>query len=189
MVIGKSMLFKKSVAQRFGGIKTLSCYLAEDYMAGKAMQQIGYKVVTMIDPIIQPIGNYSFGNFWNRHIRWGRIRKAQAPLAFIFEPLACSIPSALIGWAGHSLCFGKLGLIYFIVHISIWCLFDLTLYHKLSNINFSIYSIFTWAMREILHIPLWVQILCGNSISWKGKKMRLLSGGILEMESVRGQCC
>src|SRR5262249_8531274 len=44
-VVGKSMLFRKSIAKRFGGIRTLACYLAEDYMAGEAMKKLGYEVV------------------------------------------------------------------------------------------------------------------------------------------------
>lgn len=39
-VMGKTMLFRRSVLDRFGGLKTLSRYVAEDYMAGQAMLRL-----------------------------------------------------------------------------------------------------------------------------------------------------
>ena len=96
-VVGKSMLFQRSTAKRFGGMRTLGCYLAEDYMAGEAMRRLGLQVVIACDPVEQVIGEYSFDSFWKRHLRWGRIRKRHGMSAFALEPLTGAFVSGVLG--------------------------------------------------------------------------------------------
>lgn len=89
-VIGKSMLFRKSTLKRAGGLEVLGRYIAEDYMAGHAVLKLDLSVELMRRPIPQFIGNYNFQDFWQRHLRWGRIRKSIAPIAFLLEPFFLS---------------------------------------------------------------------------------------------------
>jgi ceramide glucosyltransferase len=85
-VVGKLMLFRKSAMERMGGIRTLGIYLAEDYMAGIGLKRLGYRIKIARVPVTQVIGQYRFEDFWRRHVRWGKIRKAQAPVAFLLDP-------------------------------------------------------------------------------------------------------
>jgi ceramide glucosyltransferase len=178
-VVGKSMLFRKSVAKRFGGIATLSRYLAEDYMTGIAMQKLGLKAVIMSDPVEQHIGRYSFGDFWARHVRWGRIRKAQAPVAFGFEPLSGSVLSAIFGAiAGHALWADfSLGAFLF-AHFGIWAVCDLRLNARMAGEGMR-RATPAWLLREALSFPLWVHAVCGNTVLWRGRKFKVASGGLL----------
>ncbi|MES2963149.1 MAG: ceramide glucosyltransferase, partial [Bdellovibrionota bacterium] len=120
IVLGKSMLLQRSVARRFGGFKTLARYLAEDYMAGEAMQKLGFRIELLDDPVSQPLSGYRFDDFWKRHVRWGRIRKSQAPILFLFEPLLTSIPSGLIGAATLAPWLDLSALGFFALHLFIW---------------------------------------------------------------------
>ena len=43
-VTGMSVIFKKEVVDKFGGLKSLGCYLAEDYFLGLKIQEEGYQV-------------------------------------------------------------------------------------------------------------------------------------------------
>jgi ceramide glucosyltransferase len=63
-VVGKMMMFRKSTASRFGGIRILSQFLAEDFMAGESFQKLGLKIATSSEPAIQIIGKHSFQAFW-----------------------------------------------------------------------------------------------------------------------------
>ena len=86
-VMGKCMIFRRSMAARFGGIKPLGKYLAEDFMAGEAVRRLNLRIAIASDPVHQNIGRLTLKDFWARHVRWGRIRKAQAPLPFAVEPI------------------------------------------------------------------------------------------------------
>ncbi len=178
-VIGKSMLFRKSEAARFGGIRALGRYLAEDYMAGEAFRYLGRKVVLAADAVHQHIGEHSIQAFWSRHIRWGRIRKAQAPLVFAIEPFLGSISSGLIGaWAAlHA--FETPPAAFLAAHLTVWSACDYFLLRKLGGKADYRWPLL-WFLREFLSLPMWAHIASGNTVNWRGRRLRLMSGGVLE---------
>jgi ceramide glucosyltransferase len=179
VVIGKSMLFRKSEANRFGGVELLSRYLAEDYMAGQAMKHLGKSVKVMHEPIVQMIGNYTFEEFWSRHVRWGRIRRSQSPLTFPLEPLLTFWVSGVLGSFGlshfHLLPFANA----FAVHALIWFLCDITLMLRMKQ-TLRPQNLLAWIVRETLHLPLWAHVAMGNTVNWRGNKLKLNQGGLLE---------
>lgn len=179
VVMGKSMLFRRSEANRFGGLRVLARFLAEDYMFGQAMQMLGKKVRIMHQAVPQPIGRFAIKDFWARHIRWGRIRKAQAPLAFVFEPFLSFWIAGVIGaWATNSL-FGFEFLHVFALHILLWLLADVLLLRAM-NERITPLTFLTWIVRETLHLPLWIHIASGKTVWWRGRKLTLVRGGTLQ---------
>ena len=178
-VVGKSMLLSRSVANRFGGIRNLSQYLAEDYMAGKAIEMLGLKVVIARDPIRQHIGRHSLNQFWQRHLRWGRIRKSQAPITFMIEPMLGCLVSGLIGASALSVC----GISFFavlVVHLIAWFLCDfLMLKVSYRECDFRRATL-GWVLRELIAVPLWINIAVGRTVKWRGRELRILPGGLLE---------
>lgn len=173
--VGKAMLFNRSTAKRFGGIATLDRYLAEDYMAGEAMRALGLKVIIATDPVTQHLGHSSFKDYWLRHVRWGRIRKAQEPLAFLLEPLGSHLLPAMIG----ALALKTLGvpwLLPFAGHLLIGLASDSLLASRIGG-SFHWHA---WAARELLALPLWLYTACGKTVQWRGRKMTIRMGGLLE---------
>ncbi len=178
-VIGKSMLFQRSSAARFGGLKTLGCYLAEDYMAGQAMARIGLKTVIATEPIVQHIGKYSLRGFWDRHLRWGRLRKTQAPVTFLVEPLmGCFVSGFLGAWAAAKQ-FGVHPEQFILAHLLLWAACDTLLMRKM-KIRISAAVPFAWFFREALAFPLWFHIALGNTVIWRGRRFVVRQGGLLE---------
>lgn len=177
-VVGKCMLFRRSVAERFGGIRILARYLAEDFMAGEAMRKLGLRVILARDPVDQHIGAHSISGFWDRHIRWGRLRKAQAPIAFavepFFGPVLSSFFSAWVTSASFDLPFWSV----FAAHWVIWGFCDLALVRRMSP-RFPAYALLTWMVRELLALPLWFHIASGNTVKWRGRRMEVRAGGLL----------
>jgi ceramide glucosyltransferase len=173
------MLFQRSAAQRFGGLRVLGRYLAEDFVAGEAMQRLGLKVVLSVDPVPQIIGKYSFNTFWNRHLRWGRIRKKHGLLAFNLELWCGSLVSGLLGAASMNQLLGAPMASFLIFHLATWSICDVLLMRTLGmplKWSTPIY----WFMREFLALPMWVHIASGNKISWRGHRLEILAGGVLE---------
>ncbi|MBI3555486.1 MAG: glycosyltransferase [Deltaproteobacteria bacterium] len=177
-VIGKSMFFRREVAQRFGGIQNLARFLAEDYMAGQAMLMLGLKVKHMTQPIPQIIGKHTFNDFWQRHVRWGRIRKVSTLLPFLGEPLNGPIASGLLGaYACHAL-FGVAPLQFIGLHIAGWFMCDLvTMLAMKAEISYA--TPLFWALRELSQIPQWAHILSGDTVNWRGRQLKLEAGGVL----------
>ena len=179
VVVGKSMLFRRSVARRFGDLPQLGRFLAEDYMAGQAMKMLGLKVQMMTQTIEQPLTNYSFSSFWNRHLRWGRIRRAQAPLPVFFEPWMNMVTSGLLGSLSWSLFFGWSFSACLGAHAAIWLLLDLSVIRSLGQ-PVTPFVALAWLVREIIALPLWIHMMSGNTVVWRGHHLRVRSGGLLE---------
>jgi ceramide glucosyltransferase len=178
-VVGKSMLFKRSTAERFGGLKFLSRYLAEDYQAGEAIRKLGLKVLIMTDPIEQHLGRYSLRTFWSRHIRWGRIRKSQAPALFAIEPFFGAIVSGLAGAFAFSVAWSVSPQVFLAIHLGVWSLGDFLILRRIWP-EYHILTPAAWFLRELLCFPQWLHIASGRTILWRGRKYTILPGGILE---------
>jgi ceramide glucosyltransferase len=177
-IVGKSMLFRRSTAERFGGLANLGRYIAEDYMAGKAIQKLGLKIELMNEPIRQHIGTYAFRAFWSRHIRWGRIRKSQAPIAFLVEPLLGAMVSGALGaWAFWSWV-GADPIAFFASHMLLWFGLDVLVMRQQDD-HFDVRAVLAWVLRESLAFPLWLHIATGSSVMWRGKRLRILPGGLV----------
>jgi len=181
-VVGKSMIFRKETMRRLGGLKTLGQYIAEDYMAGHAIQKLDLTVEFMRKPIPQFIGTYSVEQFWGRHLRWGRIRKSIAPLAFLIEPFFFSSVSGILGAVAFNY-FWKIPFIQTAVfHGGVWLLLDMALYTLMDRFYWR--AVGAWFLRECLAIPLWLTILSGDKVKWRGGDYRLLQGGLLAGETL-----
>jgi ceramide glucosyltransferase len=178
-VVGKAMCFRRSTLDRFGGMRRLARYIAEDYMAGQAVRRLGLRVVMLPEPIRQHIGGYSFEAFWSRHLRWGRIRRAQAPLAFAIEPLQFPLISGLLGAWGASETCGVPFAAFLVGHLAVWLALDLLLMVRMeAKLNGN--TVAGWIVRECLAFPLWCHMASGSSIHWRGTELRILPGGLVE---------
>lgn len=184
VVVGKSMLFRKSTARRFGGVSQLGRFLAEDFMAGHAMRMLGLKVEMMDQPIRQPLPTHTFRNFWSRHIRWGRIRRAQAPLPIFFEPWINSLTSAVLGAFCFRFVFGIPPLAFVCLHFAAWFLADVRLIHAMGE-PVRLSTALAWMAREVLAFPLWLQMMSGNTVTWRGNQLRIRTGGLLELGNMK----
>lgn len=178
-VMGKAMLFKKSVAEKFGGLKGLSEFIAEDYWMGRKMKAAGFRIACVRQPIHQHLGSYSMTSFWSRHVRWGRIRKYQAPFAFLLEPMGTALASATAGAWFLSQVLGLPLWACFIFNVTVSIALDMALIHRLSE-KLHPKMLLAWWMRELLAIPLWAHTISGNSVSWRGTKLVLKFGGTVD---------
>lgn len=185
-VIGKSMCFRRSTADRFGGIRNLSHYIAEDNMFGQAVLRLGMKIRIMNAPVGQHIGDYSFQTFWNRHVRWGRIRKSQAPFAFLIEPFVNCGFAGLLGAIGIQLLREEGFWSLFAAHIVVWGLCDFLLMYRLET-TIGVKSVVAWLVREALAIPQWIHMACGSTVVWRGRPLKILPGGLVVDGGNNGQ--
>lgn len=177
-VVGKTMLFRRSAMERFGGLRCLGPFLAEDYMAGQIMRRLGLRTELVATPVPQPIGNSSFERFWMRHVRWGRLRRAQLPPSYYAEPfqslvgssLVCALAMGISGWPV---------LPFLAVHFALWASADFLLMFALGA-RPGPKVVLVWLLREILALPHWLHVGMGDTIDWRGRSMRLCPGGLIE---------
>jgi ceramide glucosyltransferase len=91
-VVGKSMLFRKSVLNRMGGLGLVRDVLAEDYVLGQAFHREGLRVALSGHPVRAVAGDRTLSAFFTRHVRWGQMRRHIVPIHYIGEPLLMPTP-------------------------------------------------------------------------------------------------
>ncbi len=175
-VVGKSMMFKKSVMERVGGLRYLGTYLAEDAVTGFEVLKMGLKIVVPSITISQMLGKQSFQSYWSRHVRWGRIRKSQVTGVFMTEPFACAFGSGLLGATGVSMATGAPFWVPLLAHWVVWGFCDFFIMKKLSP-STGIKDMFFWFIQEILLLPMWLHALSSNKVMWRGNALHLKFGG------------
>jgi ceramide glucosyltransferase len=95
-VVGKSILVRRSVLEWIGGLDAVKDFLAEDYLLGSIVDQAGFRVVLSRHVIDVVSSGKSLRQFWDRQVRWARMRRRLGGPAYALEALASPIPWALL---------------------------------------------------------------------------------------------
>lgn len=119
-----SCLMRKNVLIEMGGLRVFGCYLAEDFFLAKKITEYGWKTSISSQPALQNSGTCDISSFEARLTRWAKLRVAMVPAMVLLEPLSeCMIIGACASWA-VSMLFRWDSLVFFLVHILVWFLFD-----------------------------------------------------------------
>jgi ceramide glucosyltransferase len=94
IVIGKSMLFRRADIDRLGGFEAFVNHLAEDQLMGDGIRRLGGRVRTSPLAVDNVNVSWSMEQFFNRHVRWGMIRRSLSPLLYASEILSNPIALA-----------------------------------------------------------------------------------------------
>ncbi|PKI84006.1 ceramide glucosyltransferase [Malassezia vespertilionis] len=182
---------KSRALARFG------IYLAEDNMLALSLWrkplELGHRIapgdvahVAVGD--IQTVMEYA-----KRRMRWIRVRRHMVPEATYLEPFTESLVAGLCGWFGiyswllHPI-IGPLhgGLhcgaffAFYLANLAAWYWIDLGV---LSSLRCGAplpdaerkYFLGAWCMRELLAFPIWAWAMLGSTVTWRGKRYRILT--------------
>jgi ceramide glucosyltransferase len=96
VVVGKSVMFRRSSFDELGGMESLASVLAEDYVMGRMFKEAGYEVRLCPDVIQNVVKKTSVGRFLARQMRWALLRSRLKPLLYPFEPLLSPLAVAVL---------------------------------------------------------------------------------------------
>lgn len=88
---GKTMLWRRDILEREGGMRALASEVAEDAASTKLIRNTGRRVRLVDGPFVQPLGLRSARDVWKRQARWAQLRRASFPLYFLPEILSDSL--------------------------------------------------------------------------------------------------
>lgn len=121
--VGKVMLFRRSDLDRAGGIAAMRYTIAEDSAIAKGLADVGLRTVFAENTVDQEIGERRLAGVYARQARWAVIRRAEEPVTFALEPLACPLPAAVAGALAMPLV-GLAGWLGFVATLVGWYLIE-----------------------------------------------------------------
>lgn len=127
------------------GIRNFAQYIAEDNMIALCLWEDGDgRTHLTSDTVVQPLESVSLKGYWNRRVRWLRVRRYMVSAATYVEPTTESICSGVFGTFAFSVLFfssssSSLNPLkywswtFFLVHMILWCCIDYYHFHNLTS--------------------------------------------------------
>lgn len=170
---GKSMLLRRSVVEKGGGVRALGAEIAEDAALTKLLRAQGLKVHLVDNPFEQPLGPRTPAEVWSRQTRWSRLRRMTFPVMFLPELLAGGFFPfvAAMAFAVHA----HLGSIETAAigggFLTLWIGAEAALARG-AGWHWSIRMPLACLLRDALLPLLWIDAWLGSSFTWRGTEMR-----------------
>ena len=129
-LVGKSNIFYKSDLDYVGGLEYFGQFLAEDNTIGQALYDIGVRHDTALDLAFQTLGATSLSDYFQRRVRWSRVRKYCVTASYLLEPFTESVVlglvlAALMNWYTFT---DRFIMGFLTLHFMSWFLIDATLF-------------------------------------------------------------
>jgi len=197
-VVGKSNLFRRSDLERVNGtlkpkketdaregeygLAAFGSYLAEDNMIGSSLwHELDLRHDLSCDVAHNAIGKMTLADYVWRRVRWIRVRKHMVLAATVLEPFTENLVASSIAAASAKYLFGLSPWIFLPIHHAAWLWVDLDVYESLAGYPLPAHKRWTfigaWCIREMLTLPIWALAVCGNEVTWRGKRYQVLHAG------------
>jgi ceramide glucosyltransferase len=168
---GKTMLWRRADLERAGGIPALAKEIAEDAAATKVVRNAGLKVRLVDRPFLQPLGQRTASEVWNRQMRWARLRRASFFLCFVPEIFSGGVlPMLAVGFLAHG--FGLTALPIAVAFGALWYGGEVLL-AAVAGWPVSALSPLHALVRDLLIPVLFFGALRGNAFVWRGNEMQV----------------
>jgi len=199
--MGKSNLFRKSSLEQAtsgAGLAKFADYIAEDHLIADALwyhtPNPGPNHGMTKDAARQPVQHETLSTYFERRVRWLRVRKYMVTSATLIEPFTECLLSSLYGSWTLSTLFGFEMRRIMMWHIFIWLCIDLWQFYTLHcnadvdllpngetpefargarrwNGKSFLRWLVCWIVRETTCLPIWIVAMCGQSVvKWRNRK-------------------
>jgi ceramide glucosyltransferase len=174
---GSTIVIRKQVLNSIGSFHAIADYLADDFQLGYLPSQAGHKVVLSNYVVDHVLATSTISDAFNQQIRWAKCIRVSRPWGYIGLVFTYGIITSI--------------LLLISTHASIisWMELSLTLATRLVMAwVVGVYSLkdasskkYLWLVpiRDLLSFMIWCLGFIGDRITWRGQKLRLISGGKL----------
>lgn len=180
--LGATMIVRRDLLKKIGGFKSLSNYLADDYMLGKLISELGYKIHLSNLIVENIIEEKSFKDLILHELRWARTLRRVEPLGYFFtfltDTLVISGISAIIFYTSTQ----NVGLL--LLPVLLVLLTRIILHIRIKQITGSNRGGSVWLipLRDILSFSIRVFSFIGTSIQWRNNAFNVDRSGLIHAE-------
>lgn len=176
IVVGKSMLLRRSELERLGGLRAMADVMAEDYVLGQRYHAAGLGVVLSAHPVYTLNRAWDLSRFVSRHGRWAQLRRWGGLPTFVGELLMYPIPWLL---ASIALAGGQRAIGIALLGIVLKAIADALLMWHVRGAQPPAIVVALVPLRDCLLLALWCAALVRRTIVWRGNRRRIGRGTVL----------
>lgn len=173
--VGPTIAARRRALQSIGGFERVKDYLAEDFVIGKFAAEAGHDVILSSYVIEHHIGSATLPENIAHRMRWARSTRRSRPAGYVGQLFTMPMPLALLVCAAWPAWWPVLPVVLMVRALAA-------------------YTVSTRVLQARVHWPLlpvedlmgfcfWIAGFFGNTISWRGRRYRLLTDGRFELIS------
>ena len=190
--LGAAMLTRRKLLEEIGGFTALVNCLADDYQLGQRIAQHGQRIV--LCPVVVECWEapMNWSAVWKRQLRWARTIRACQPAPYFFSILSNATLWPLL-WLIASLVGSKT---FYVPLIAVVCLLirivlAQNLQRRFMPARDHIAPPWLVPVKDLQQAVIWAGAFLGNTVEWRGQKMRLRRDGTLIAKELkcRAQHC
>lgn len=180
--LGATMIVRRDLLNKIGGFKSLSDYLADDYMLGKLISDLGYKI-HLADYIVENIvEEASLKDLLLHELRWARTLRRVEPLGYFFTFLTDTFVISTL--TAITLYLTTQNLSLSLIPVLLILLARILLHIRTKQIagSSSAGSIWLIPLRDLLSFSIRVISFTGTSIQWRNNAFNVDQSGLMHTE-------
>ena len=177
--LGATMIVRRDLLEQIGGFKALSNYLADDYMLGKLVSDLGYKIHLSHFIVENIVEEKSMKDLIKHELRWARTLRRVEPIGYAFTFLTDTFVVSLI--AAITIYLNTAKIDWALIPILAVTIGRLLLHFRTASITGSrrAGSILLIPVRDILTFCIRVISFTGNSIEWRNNSFNVDQAGLI----------
>ena len=179
--LGAAILVRRPALAAIGGFKALADCLADDYQLGHRVAKTGRRIA--LCPIVVECWDApaNWTQVWKHQLRWARTIRVSQPLPYFFSILSNASLWPLL-WLAAALPRHPAPLLPLLA-APLLCLLRLLLARDLQRRLTPGRNLISpdWLVpvRDLLNAAIWLAAFAGNTIEWRGRRMKLRPDGTL----------
>jgi ceramide glucosyltransferase len=163
--MGSTLAFRRADLERIGGFESIADYLADDYQLGHQIHNLGLKCV-LSDVIVETHLGGGWADVWRHQIRWARTIRVSKFYGYLGLPVTYATL-----WAVVAAACGQWPVAIAILLIRMTMAIVAGWFKMRSNDVLKLF--FLIPLRDLFGVAVWIVALFGNTVIWRGSKLRL----------------
>ena len=199
--LGAAMLVRREALAEIGGIQSLAGCLADDYQLGHRIARNGHRIA--LCPVVAECWDEpkSWCDVWKHQLRWARTIRVCQPLSYFFSILSNAtlwpllwLASEIFKWLPMTIRNAQLdpfrsleiklalldGLIFVIALLLIRIVLAHNLQCRFTPERHLASPFWLVPVKDLLQVAIWIGAFAGNTVEWRGRKMKLHRDGTLQ---------